>query len=82
MQVYDAPLRDMRFVLNELHADDGFGDIPALAEFTPDLTDAILEEAARFCRDVLDQLAHVVGPAALAADLTKSVQARGAEAKL
>ena len=31
MQVYDAPLRDMRFVLNELHADDGFGDIPALA---------------------------------------------------
>ena len=53
MQVYDAPLRDMRFVLNELHADDGFGDIPALSEFTPDLTDAILEEAARFCRDVL-----------------------------
>jgi len=53
MQVYDAPLRDMRFVLNELHQDDGFGDIPALAEFTPDLTDAILEEAARFSREVL-----------------------------
>lgn len=53
MQVYDAPLRDMRFVLNELHQDDGFGDIPALAEFTPDLTSAILEEAARFCREVL-----------------------------
>jgi hypothetical protein len=28
MQVYDAPLRDMRFVLNELHADDGFGIFP------------------------------------------------------
>ncbi|OHT20329.1 acyl-CoA dehydrogenase C-terminal domain-containing protein [Edaphosphingomonas haloaromaticamans] len=53
MQVYDAPLRDMRFVLNELHQDDGFGDLPALAEFTPDLTDAVLEEAARFAREVL-----------------------------
>ena len=53
MQVYDAPLRDMRFVLHELHQDDGFGDIPALAEFTPDLTDAILEEAARVAREVL-----------------------------
>ena len=53
MQVYDAPLRDMRFVLNELFADDGFGDLPVHAEFTPDLTDAILEEAAKFCREVL-----------------------------
>jgi hypothetical protein len=33
MQVYDAPLRDMRFVLNELHQDDGFGDI-LVVEFT------------------------------------------------
>ena len=24
MQVYEAPLRDMRFVLRELHGDDGF----------------------------------------------------------
>ena len=53
MQVYDAPLRDMRFALNELHSDDGFGDLSALAEFTPDLTDAVLEEAARFTREVL-----------------------------
>lgn len=53
MQVYEAPLRDMRFVLNELHEGDGFGDIPALAEFTPDLTDAVLQEAARFCTEVL-----------------------------
>lgn len=53
MQVYNAPLRDMRFVLNELHEGDGFGNIPALAEFTPDLTDAVLEEAARICQEVL-----------------------------
>ncbi|MET0366157.1 MAG: acyl-CoA dehydrogenase C-terminal domain-containing protein [Sphingobium sp.] len=53
MQVYDAPLRDMRFALYELHTDDGFGDIPALSEFTPDLTDAVLDEAARLSREVL-----------------------------
>jgi alkylation response protein AidB-like acyl-CoA dehydrogenase len=53
MQVYDAPLRDMRFALYELHADDGFGDIPALSEFTPDLTDAVLGEAARLAHEVL-----------------------------
>ncbi|MDO7843799.1 acyl-CoA dehydrogenase C-terminal domain-containing protein [Sphingomonas immobilis] len=56
MQVYKAPLRDMRFVLDELHTDDGFGDIPALAEFTPDLTSAVLEEAARFSEEVLAPL--------------------------
>lgn len=53
MQVYNAPLRDMRFALYELHADDGFGDVPALAEFTPDLTDAVLDEAARLAQEVL-----------------------------
>ena len=53
MQVYNAPLRDMRFVLNELHIDDGFGDLPDFEEVTPDLTEAVLEEAAKVCRDVL-----------------------------
>jgi alkylation response protein AidB-like acyl-CoA dehydrogenase len=53
MQVYEAPLRDMRFVLHELHADDGFGGIKKFEEFTPDLLDAVLEEAAKICQDVL-----------------------------
>jgi alkylation response protein AidB-like acyl-CoA dehydrogenase len=53
MQVYKAPLRDMRFVLNELHDDDGFGDLPAHADFTPDLVDAVLEEAGKICEEVL-----------------------------
>jgi alkylation response protein AidB-like acyl-CoA dehydrogenase len=53
MQVYEAPVRDMRFVLDELWVDDGFGELPALAEFDSDLTNAILEEAARFSREVL-----------------------------
>ena len=53
MQVYQAPLRDMKFVLHELHQEDGFGGIEALSEFTPDLTDAILEEAARVAQEIL-----------------------------
>ncbi|MBB4860483.1 alkylation response protein AidB-like acyl-CoA dehydrogenase [Novosphingobium chloroacetimidivorans] len=53
MQVYEAPLRDMKFVLHELHNDDGFGDIEALEEFTPDLVDAILEESAKVAQEIL-----------------------------
>ncbi|QAY77985.1 acyl-CoA dehydrogenase C-terminal domain-containing protein [Sphingosinicella sp. BN140058] len=53
MQTYNAPLRDMRFVLHELFANDEFGGLDKFAEFTPDLLDAVLEEAARVARDVL-----------------------------
>ena len=48
MQTYTAPLRDMRFVLHELH-----GGIHDNAEFTPELLDTILEEAGKFCSEVL-----------------------------
>lgn len=53
MQVYEAPLRDMRFVIHELHQDDGFGNLAALDEFSPDLVDAVLEEAAKVAQEVL-----------------------------
>jgi alkylation response protein AidB-like acyl-CoA dehydrogenase len=53
MQIYTAPLRDMRFVLNELHTDDGFGNLPGHEDITPDLTEAVLEGAAQLCQDVL-----------------------------
>ncbi len=46
MQTYKAPLRDMRFVLQELHADFDTKGLPGLEDFTPDVADAILEEAA------------------------------------
>ena len=53
MQVYTAPLRDMRFVLHELFADQPFGPLALSDDFTPDLYDAILEEAARMAQEVL-----------------------------
>jgi len=53
MQVYDAPIRDMRFVLDELHTDDGFGDLEGFEDFDDDVKAAILEEANKLCREVL-----------------------------
>ncbi len=53
MQVYNAPLRDMRFVLHELFQEDEFGPVAGQDEFGPELYDAILEEAARVTQEVL-----------------------------
>jgi len=51
MQTYKAPLRDMRFVLNELHG--SAEALPGHEDFTPDIADAILEEASKFCTERL-----------------------------
>jgi alkylation response protein AidB-like acyl-CoA dehydrogenase len=53
MQVYTAPLRDMRFVLHELH--DSAGHLQAIdrPDVTEELIDSVLEEAAKFAQEVL-----------------------------
>jgi hypothetical protein len=48
MQTYTAPLRDMRFLLHELHDSTSLSHLSGLEEVTPDLLDTILEEAAKF----------------------------------
>ncbi|RYB01736.1 acyl-CoA dehydrogenase C-terminal domain-containing protein [Lichenibacterium ramalinae] len=53
MQVYEAPLRDMRFVLHELHGLDRITALPAYAEATPDVVDGVLDEAARLTKEVI-----------------------------
>jgi alkylation response protein AidB-like acyl-CoA dehydrogenase len=53
MQTYQAPLRDMRFVLHEMHGTDSLASLPGCAEMTPELTDSILEEAAKVAQEVL-----------------------------
>jgi alkylation response protein AidB-like acyl-CoA dehydrogenase len=53
MQTYKAPLRDMRFVLNELHDGATLSELPGCADFTPELIDSILEEAAKIAEEVL-----------------------------
>ena len=56
MSAYTAPLKDMRFVLNELAGLREVAKLPGYGEATPDTVDAILEEAARFAAEVLDPL--------------------------
>ena len=53
MQCYKAPLRDMRFVLHELHGSEDLAALPGLEEVTPELIDSVLEEAAKLAENVL-----------------------------
>ncbi len=59
MSDYRAPIQEMRFVMDELA---GFGELSALPgyeEATPDLADAVLDEAAKFAGEVLAPLNRV-----------------------
>ncbi|MDX1592800.1 MAG: acyl-CoA dehydrogenase C-terminal domain-containing protein [Gammaproteobacteria bacterium] len=56
MAGYTPPLRDLHFVYHELHGLDDLAELPGYAEATPDIVDAVLEEAGRFCSEVLAPL--------------------------
>lgn len=56
MTVYAAPLDDMRFALRHLAGLDEVAALPGFEETSPDLVDAILDEAARFGAQVLAPL--------------------------
>ena len=53
MQTYKAPLRDMRFVLHELHDSTALTRLRGLEDVSPELMDSILEEAAKLAEEVL-----------------------------
>ncbi len=53
MQVYNAPLRDMRFVMHELHNSAAHVADINQPDVTAELMDSILEEAGKFAKDVL-----------------------------
>jgi acyl-CoA dehydrogenase len=55
---YQAPLRDMQFVLHELAGLEEVAKLPGF-EDTIDVADAILEEAATFAAEVLDPINQV-----------------------
>ena len=56
MPVYAAPLADIRFIINEIVEFDALKEHLPFGEVTPDLIDAILEEAARLATEVLAPL--------------------------
>ncbi len=53
---YSAPLSDMRFVLEQLCAIGDTAGLPGLEEATPDLVEAVLDEASRLTSEVLAPL--------------------------
>jgi 3-(methylthio)propanoyl-CoA dehydrogenase len=60
MSEYNAPLRDMKFVLQELAGLEQVSQLPGCEDASPDTVDAILEEAGKFAAGVLSPL-NVVG---------------------
>ncbi|MGO8867352.1 MAG: acyl-CoA dehydrogenase C-terminal domain-containing protein [Alphaproteobacteria bacterium] len=53
MATYKAPLREMRFVLQELLSLDALAKLPGYEEATGDVVAAILEEGAKLCENEL-----------------------------
>lgn len=56
---YNAPLKDMQFVLTELANLAEINALPGCEDATPDTVEAVLEENAKFCRDVIAPLNRV-----------------------
>jgi alkylation response protein AidB-like acyl-CoA dehydrogenase len=56
MTDYNAPLTDIRFLLNEVAGLPAISQLPGCEEATPDLVDAVLEEAGKFAAGVLAPL--------------------------
>ena len=56
MTDYHAPVKDMRFILDELCDLEGLNGLPTFADVTPDLVDHILNESAKFTGEVVAPL--------------------------
>ncbi|MCE1236500.1 MAG: acyl-CoA dehydrogenase C-terminal domain-containing protein [Hyphomicrobiales bacterium] len=56
MPSYQAPLRDMRFCLYDVFGGDELATLPGWEDFTRDLIDPVLDEAAKLCEEVLHPL--------------------------
>jgi alkylation response protein AidB-like acyl-CoA dehydrogenase len=54
--MYRAPVKDIRFVLDELIGTEGLRACPGYAEYSSETSDAVLGEAARFAETVLEPL--------------------------
>ena len=56
---YQAPLKDMRFVIIELAGLEEVAKLPGYEDATSDTVDAILEQASKFASEVLDPINHI-----------------------
>ena len=56
MPTYKAPVADVMFLLNDVFHIERYNNLPGFADATPDVLEAVLGEAAKFCEDVLTPL--------------------------
>jgi alkylation response protein AidB-like acyl-CoA dehydrogenase len=56
---YRAPLQDMLFVMKELAGLREIGSLPGFEDATPETVEAVLEENARFCSEVVAPLNQI-----------------------
>ena len=50
MPSYKAPVDDVQFLLNDVFHIDRYANLPGFSDASPDVVEAILGEAAKFCR--------------------------------
>lgn len=53
MPTYTAPTRETRFIVNEVLDLASYGNLPGFENATPDTIDTVINEAGKFCAEVL-----------------------------
>ena len=56
MPSYKAPADDVLFLLNDVFRMERYSNLPGFADATPDVVEAIVNEAAKLCENIVQPL--------------------------